>query len=206
MRIFNTEIYGLKESIVRSGYPKLTEIKESMPSAFSYEIDQDRKRAEKLGKAPAGSGHDCFLKGIVVQCDIEAPAYWWPQWQRYHFADIISSQSKMHKITEMDIANACHEYVEPDAIAVALYRLEEYKKNPTPENFERLLANVPQGLELTAAITTNYLQLKTMYHQRRHHRLKMWNMVFVNWVLDLPLFTSLCIKEHYVPEEGREDE
>jgi hypothetical protein len=203
MKIFNTDIYGLQESIVRSGYPMLTEVAETLPSAFSYEIEQDKKRALKLGNSQVGSGHDCFLKGIIVQADIEAPAYWWPQWQRYHFADIISSQSKMHQLVNMNIASACHEYVEPDALAVTLYRLEEYKNNPTDENFERLLANTPQGLELTAAITTSYLQLKTMYYQRRHHRLKMWNTVFVRWVMALPLFHQLCINSAI---NGREED
>ena len=64
------------------------------------------------GSVPAGSGHDCFLKGVVVQADITAPQYWWLQWQRYHFHDIISSESKMYGILKMNIDVQCNEYVD----------------------------------------------------------------------------------------------
>lgn len=69
-------------------------------------------RGPKLGKAKPGSGHDCFLKGVVVTAVVTAPAYQWPQIQRYHFLDITSSQSKMHKITKMDIKAQCNDEVD----------------------------------------------------------------------------------------------
>ena len=100
MRITNVNIYGLEESIKASGYPK--SVVEPKPSI---------KRATSLAQTKHGSGHDCFLKGIVVQCDVKAPSYWWAQFQRYHFADIVASQSKMHCMLKFDLNEQCNEWV-----------------------------------------------------------------------------------------------
>ena len=48
------------------------------------------------------------------------------------------------------------------------------------------------GLELTAAINTNYLQLKNIYHQRKPHRLPEWKYT-CQWIADLPLADKLII-------------
>ena len=85
MKIENDFVGGLEESIIASGYPMSV-------TDTDLEITQkDINRAKKLGTAKSGSGHDCYLKGIVYQADITAPQYWWLQLQRYHFVDIVSS-------------------------------------------------------------------------------------------------------------------
>ena len=185
MKIDNIQIYGLHQSMVRSGYPMATEIEVHVAET------NDMHRAFKLGNAPAGSGHDNFLKGIIVQCDIEAPSYWWPQFQRYHFADIISSQSKMHKITQFDLEEQCSPETDWRIIQIAIDWIDQYKDGKC--DLEDVLSNIPQGLELTAAVTTNYLQLKTMYAQRKNHKLKMWNTVFREFVEGLPYAVELGV-------------
>ena len=47
-------------------------------------------------------------------------------------------------------------------------------------------------------MVTNYQQLKTMYKQRRYHKLKEWH-VFCDWVETLPHFLELTgvKKEEY---------
>ena len=122
------------------------------------------KRAIKLASAPIGSGHDNFLKGIIVQMDVEAPQYVWMQIERYQFFTIISSQSKMHTF-----------------------------KIPKGKTYENVLDETPMGFELTAGISTNYLCLKNMYHQRKNHRLKFWTEVFCPWVESLPFAKELII-------------
>ena len=46
------------------------------------------------------------------------------------------------------------------------------------------------GFCLGATMTTNYQQLKTMYHQRKYHKLKEWG-VFCKWCESLPQFIEL---------------
>lgn len=201
LKIFNTKIYGLEESIVASGYPMLAgEIDE-----WEDEIDlleKDLNRAKRLGTVPTGTGHDNFLKGIVVQFDITYPNYWTPQFQRYHFADIISSTSKMHRLTKMDLKKSCNEYVD-DAVIENLQRwIDIYNDFPEDETrytkhevFMRIISNCPMGFEQTMRVTTSYLQLKTIYLQRRHHKLKEDWGAFCDWCLTLPHFKEFCLKE-----------
>lgn len=192
MKIFNSSCYGLAESIFRSGYPMKTEIADFTDVAKELlEIDfaiADKnydnphiKRAIKL--ANAGAGHSNWLKGVVVQMDVEAPQYVWMQIERYQFFTIISSQSKMHRLTQMDtdiIPNVCDS---ASNIVQAYKGHFECGECDTDE----LMANVPMGLELTAGISTNYLCLQNMMRQRKNHRLKFWNTVFVDWIHTLPL-------------------
>ena len=81
MKIDNGRVYDMAESIKASGYPMSEDV----------DLGVDMKRAEKLAHVPAGSGHDCYLKGIVVNADVTVPQYFWLQFGRYHFADIVSS-------------------------------------------------------------------------------------------------------------------
>ena len=189
--VSNTEVFGLERALKTSGYPMKTNHKEHQDWPYAYQ------RGCKLGNAKSGSGHDNFLKGIIVQADLTAPQYFWPQWQRYHFQDIVSSQSKMHRITKMDMNNACNEYVLPQIkdIAQGLINVYNEIEKPTQEQFQKLISNIPLGLNLTAGITTNYLQCKGVYNQRRGHKLKEWKM-YCDWIESLPLFDDLCLKKN----------
>ncbi|MBN1175995.1 hypothetical protein JXA48_05110 [Candidatus Woesearchaeota archaeon] len=188
MEIKNVKVYDLEESIKASSYPmSIGNTPEEV--SFSDLMDCDFKRASKLGSVRSGSGHDNFLKGIVVNFDISAPQYWWPQFQRYHFADIVSSQSKMHRLTKMDLDAQYNEWVLPEAKLIVKDLISEYDQNPSKDNFQRLVSNVPMGLNLSARITTNYLQLKGIHSQRRSHKLNEWQY-FCDWVETLPYFTD----------------
>ena len=55
-----------------------------------------------------------------------------------------------------------------------------------------ILYSNPCGMYLTARMTTNYQQLKTIYQQRRFHRLPEWQD-FCDWIETLPYFKELCL-------------
>lgn len=188
MEIKNVKVYDLEESIKASSYPMAVG---STPEEVSFSdlIEGDFNRAQRLGSVKSGTGHDNFLKGIVVNFDVFAPQYWWPQFQRYHFADIVSSQSKMHRLTKMDLDTQYNEWVVPEAKIIVKDLISEYNNEPSKDNFQKLVSNVPMGLNLGARITTNYLQLKSIHSQRRHHRLNEWQY-FCDWVESLPYFTD----------------
>ena len=71
---------------------------------------------------------------------------------------------------------------------------KEYNENPTKENMYKMLYTNPCGLKLTARMTTNYLQLKTIYHQRKNHRLQEWQD-FCKWIETLPYAKELICGE-----------
>ncbi|MGL4454061.1 MAG: hypothetical protein ACRCTZ_23165, partial [Sarcina sp.] len=61
------------------------------------------------------------------------------------------------------------------------------------ELYMRILSNCPQGLMKTMRVSTSYLQLKTIYLQRRHHKLKEDWGNFCDWCETLPNFKEWCL-------------
>ena len=148
----------------------------------------------RLGNADKGSGHDQALTGIVVQFDLTYTVKAWTEAERYTFLDFISSQSTMHRIAKFDLDNQYSEYTDPRSIAIVKELVEKYNETKDPEDYLRVLMSNPCGFKLTAGMTTNYRQLKTIYAQRKSHRLPEWRE-FCTWIETLPRFKELCLKE-----------
>lgn len=183
--ISNVKVYGLYESVKASKYPKAIDLSKINEAIVPTTVT--------LGHAPTGSGHDNYLKGIVVQFDLNFTIKAWTEAERYHFFDFVSSQSTMHCISKFDIAKQCNEYVSPVIIKELKVLKKNYQEHPTPQNYLKLLYNVPVGFKLTARMTTNYQQLKTIYYQRKDHRLPEWRE-FCKWVETLPHFNTLILE------------
>lgn len=177
MLIENFYVYGLGDSLKAAKYPMAVNT-----SDCSYLYTD---RIKQLGSARIGSGHDNFLNGIIVQFDLTFSQKAWVELQRYHFIDFVSSQSTMHRIDRFDLDSQMNEYVD-EAIKNRLQELvEDYRADRSKENFLKVIYNIPSGFQLTARMTTNYRQLKTIYHQRKTHRLPEWRE-FCKWIEDLP--------------------
>lgn len=183
--IKNVSVHGLEDSIRASKYPM----------AVDTEACNERitERVKRLGRCSTGTGHDQFLTGIVVQFDLTFTIKAWVEAERYHFLDFVSSQSTMHRIAKFDIGQQCIHYVTEETIRQCERHVNNFNENPSPENYLTLLYNVPVGFRLTARMTTNYRQLKTIYQQRKDHRLPEWR-VFCEWVRSLPNFEDLCLR------------
>ena len=194
IKVDNARVYGLEESIVASGYPMQVNT-EDMENVDLTE--KDYKRIKHLGNAVPGSGHDCFLKGIIVQFDLQVPEYIWRQLDRYHFIDYISSQSKMHRITKINLDSVCNRYVYDEVKEILKSIIDKYEvetdTDKKKELFNEIIANTPSGLMLTARMTTNYLQLKSIINQRSNHKMQEWKYL-CNWFKTLPMFEELVCK------------
>ena len=182
----NAQVYGLDDSIKASKYPMSIDTESCSPDITH--------RTWKLAGCPTGTGHDQFLTGIIVQFDLTFSMKAWVEAQRYHFLDFVSSQSTMHRITGFDIGKQCNEYVSPEIIRICKELVDESKRCPSPENYLKVLYNIPAGFRLTARMTTNYRQLKTIYQQRKDHRLPEWRE-FCRWIELLPYSRLITGKE-----------
>ena len=65
------------------------------------------------------------------------------------------------------------------------------------EKYLDILMTNPNGLNLTARMSTNYSQLKTIYRQRRFHRLPHWR-AFCKWIETLPYSELITGEVHNV--------
>lgn len=200
LSISNTKVYDLEESIIASGYPMM--IHQLSEEEFSKRVEHnsttknnDHERIKLLAKTPMGSGHSNALKGVRVSFDIRYPQYFSMELQRYNFVDIVSSSSKMHRLVKMDMDLACNEHVTQETKDNMRAYIKEYNEKKDHDSFMRVLSNCPMGLELFMRCSTNYLSLKTIYHQRKNHRLKEWD-IFCKWIESLPYAKELIINQN----------
>lgn len=176
-RITNTKVYGLDESIKRAKYPMAVDI-----SRVNSEITPG---VRKLAGCEKGTGHDNWLNGVIVQFDLTYTVKAWTEAERYHFLDFVSSQSTMHRIAQFDLDKQYDEHTDKRIIEIVKELRDRYNETGDPEDYLRLLMSNPCGFQLTAGMTTNYRQLKTIYAQRRFHRLPEWRE-FCRWMEGLP--------------------
>lgn len=198
MVVNNVKVYGLEESIKRAKYPMSTDI-----NKLNSELTKGIKSLSNSGR---GEGHDQWLTGVIVQFDLTFTVKAWTEMQRYHFIDFVSSQSTMHRIAKFNLDEAYNEYVDSRIINIIKEKVERYNRltamkpevelpeynQEIKDAYLEILYNNPCGFKLTAGMTTNYRQLKTIYHQRKTHRLPEWRE-FCAWVETLPMFKELCL-------------
>lgn len=110
----------------------------------------------------------------------------------------------MHRICKFDMDKAFIEFVDPRVIEIMKEKTKAYNdlqdqiklmreegKDVKELNekaklmYLEVLYTNPAGFKITARMTTNYRQLKTIYLQRRNHRLPEWH-AFCDWVETLP--------------------
>ena len=209
LKIHNIKVYDLKESVIASGNAMRLEPTEYSDNEFQKGLIRMQRLVYASNKTDVHC-HDNALTGIRVSFDVTYPQYWTPEFQRYHFADIVTSSSKMHRLLKMDISKSCNKYVTEETINnLKKYIFEynsiaEYYKERTVEDVNKaeeemykawmkVLSNTPLGLELFMRVSTNYKQLQTIYYQRRHHKLKEDWGAFIKMIEELPYFNQLIL-------------
>ena len=116
----------------------------------------------------------------------------------------------MHRITKFDVDKQYIQYVDERIIYIMKKKIEDYNyllnfiktigdehiketmQNGLKEKYLEILYSNPCGFRLTAKMTTNYRQLKTIYSQRKNHRLPEWR-AFCRWIETLPMFKEYVL-------------
>lgn len=214
LAVTGTEVYGLEWAAAAAGLPMAAttmDVEELEKGAGEVgqvlrgerpETPRDARhiaRLSRLARCAHGTGHDNALCGVVVQADFTAPRFWWHELQRYHFVDIVSATSTMHRLLKAvedsrDNPDALAGHFDagtPTAIVEAFRKLAlevtGYEDMDEAGKLHCLKCALPEGWLQTARVTTNYRQLRTMWMQRRNHTLPEWRRDFTGWVGTLPL-------------------
>ena len=176
--ISNARVYNFDNAVRASKFPMSTDT-----SKINSEIT---KTVNSLAGTQPGTGHNNFLSGILVAFTMTNKMA--VEWQRYHFQQIVSSQSTMHRITKMELKRSYICSVNPRIVGIMLDLVGEYNdaiekqdKDKADKLYLEILYSNPSGMLLTQGIVTNYLQLKVMYN----HRLPEWRL-FCDWIETLP--------------------
>ena len=197
LEISNVRVYDLKESVIACR----NAMRITPPEYTEEEFKQSLPRAISLAKCGGGSGHTTFRCGIRVSFDLKYPNYISPELQRYHFFDIVTSNSKMHKLVKMDMDACFNKYVTKKSKDQMKELIAKYNKVKNSGNkdeiynvFMEVISNCPQGIELFMRCSTNYEQLATIYKQRKHHKLKEDWGAFCKFIEELPYAKELIIQ------------
>ena len=134
--------------------------------SFNSDIGRMSERAEKL--APLDLGHNKFLESIVVWMDIDAPRYWWSQFDTYRIGVTKQSESTMHTLTKRSLTQDDFEDpIHPTILGI----INDYIDNGDLISAKN---NLPEGFLQRRVVCTNYKSLRGVVLQRHAHRLPQW--------------------------------
>ena len=175
---YETSVLGMMLSYGKTSYDNF--------EATTEDID---RLAAKL--APMDGGHNKFLEQIQYWILIQAPLFWWKQFDTYRVGVSKSSESTMHKSWKNGLT---HEMFETPIFQDTLNNINkfitEYNQDTTSTARkaylqECIIGNLPDGYLQTRMVNINAKSLRNMYFQRKDHKLSQWRD-FCLWIKELP--------------------
>ena len=186
LTIENVEIFGYKAAIrgMRNPMNSWSKSDSVFYSDFSCQIGQnDLDLMEKLIKA--GAEHRKFLRMLHVQMDIEAPLYWWKEFDTYKVGTVANSCSTMHKIAakEFTLDDFSHEHLDRFSTEVLGWTIkalngsrEDYMKSKSKDDWWQMIQLLPSSYNQLRTVDLNYEVLLNQYFQRKEHKLDEWRI------------------------------
>lgn len=158
----------------------------STPDSINESLGpKDLKLVRNL--AVLGPSHAKFLRTVTVWLTIKASRYWWIQFDTYKVGTTALSESTMHTI--MNGALKPQDF----AGEINSPHLQHLNRLIKEGRFLEVKVNLPEGFLQTRGVCLNYQVLRTMYHDRKTHRLREWRG-WCDWTRSLP-YASLITKE-----------
>lgn len=161
----------------------------------------DLKLMKKLIKA--GSDHAKFMRQITLSLDINAPLYWWKEFDTYKVGTTANSESTMHTIQKKSFFDD-YGLIKKDLFSLDetnidgkfgseiydyVWLLENLREDfvlTKDKRYWRLLIQLlPSGWNQKRTVTLNYAVLANIYHSRKNHRLTEWHEM-CDWIESLP--------------------
>ena len=144
--------------------------------SLSYGRDPEEMKVVARRLRFKGDGHNKFLESIVVWLDVDAPRYFWQQYDTYRVGVTKQSESTMHTMTARPLMQK--DFAHP----IPIEYLEYLNCLIEQEAWEEVKRNLPESFLQRRIVCQNYMSLQRVIHQRKHHRLSEWS-VFVDEVL-----------------------
>lgn len=199
--ISNTDTYCACEDVVEVGH------------YTSFVIgEKDKELMMKLCKA--GPEHRKFMRMITVHLDINAPLYWWKEFDTYKVGTVANSCSTMHKIhaKEFTLFDFSHEHLTIGSMSILAYIIDKLNERRNCYlNYDELskkdyfatgitkkdiwwdmIQLLPSSYNQQRTVMMNYEVLVNIYKSRKGHKLDEW-LKLCDWIETLPcawLFTG----------------
>lgn len=152
----------------------------------------DRKLMMQLAKG--GAVHAKYRRMIPVFLTINAPLYWWKEFDTYKVGTVANSCSTMHKIHSRDLTLddfSCEHLGTLDlrilngVIGLINDHRAEYIANGNKAEWEKMIQLLPTSYNQKRTVMLNYEVLVNIYHSRKNHKLTEWH-TFCDWIKTLP--------------------
>lgn len=198
--ISNVNVAGFIPAIkgIRNSYQSY----DKSDTDFGIIGDNDKKLMRKLVKA--GEPHCKFRRMIQVWADIDAPLFWWKQYDTYKVGTVANSESTMHNICDKEFTYEDFginlKYVNNEELCTHWYDtiyilnrmrhsyLEAKAKNNNEQAalIQRWIYELlPSAYMQKRTVNLNYSVLAAIYKQRKYHKLNEW-LDFCGWIESLP--------------------
>ncbi|MGO5073195.1 hypothetical protein ACTQ4K_04420 [Clostridium sporogenes] len=161
--------------------------------------ENDLALAKKLCKA--GSDHRKFLRQIFVSVDINAPLYWWKEFDTYKVGTVANSTSTMHKIHSQEFTLnhfSCDQMTEKtkEQMILLIKYLEDlrtkYLETKDKQYWYDIIQLLPSSYNQLRTCTFNYETMINIYNSRKNHKLQEWH-TFCQWIEILPYAKELIL-------------
>lgn len=161
---------------------------------------KDQDLSEAL--AERGTEHSKHLRMCMVWLEVEAPLYWWKEFDTYRMGVEKLSCSTMHTITKKPFtAEMFSSRVDGSVIrwleVLRGFFLAADNEDAKRTYWKRIIENLPSGFLQRRTVMCSYAALRSIYKQREGHKLDEWAK-FRTWIEGLPeawLITGLEDKE-----------
>ena len=175
IEITNTEVMGWQHAIRGMRNP-LNSWKMS-DSADGIIGEKDRDLMIRLSNA--GTDHRKYMRMITVYLDINAPLYWWKEYDTYKVGTVANSCSTMHKIQakEFVIDDFSHEHLNSESINKILmptiemlnqYRLK-FIETKDKDYWWQMIQLLPSSFNQKRTVLLNYEVLANIYKSRKEY-------------------------------------
>ena len=180
--------HGFEEAVLGAmlSYGKVDFYSFGAPEVFKEGIERVSKRL-----APMDGGHNKYLEQIQYWIVIQAPLFWWKQFDTYRVGVSKSSESTMHKSWKNGLIEEMFETpIFQDTLNNLNKFIDEYNAEKTTTERKAylqdlIIGNLPDAYLQTRLLNVNAKCLRNMYFQRREHKLKQWRD-FCAWIKELP--------------------
>ena len=168
-------------------------------ATYEYGIGpNDLELMKKLIKA--GGEHRKFMRMITVWVDIDAPLYWWKQFDTYKIGVTVNSCSTMHTIHDkpFEVDDFSFENVHPvdanDIVSTLNKIRRTFIETKDKKYWNAIIQMLPESYNQRRTVCLNYEVLYNIYHQRRGHKLEEWHE-FCQFIEGLPYMEEFLKKE-----------
>lgn len=161
--------------------------------------ENDYDLAKRLIKA--GPEHRKFLRGITVTVEVKQTRGFLQEMDTYSTRLYANSESTMHTLGKDEISIESFDYPEGinknadvsfskylEELNAVQEQMNSWEKGSEERKLyhQLLKAMLPESWIQTRYYCFNYETLRSMYKQRKNHRLSVWRIDFCNWVESLP--------------------